>query len=230
MAQRQSFEPATTVISLVPFAIEERKPGMSPGRFYIDPAPEEGFTCLKITKCKHGVYLDEFRPVLIVPTAPEEVAEAICFDYKKGQLGIQLGEAEPGLFWVPGDYSERDSRGELLALHAMAFREAHKKQDAWFKALVSLADDAWSRFHQRGMVSQIQKIAASRLKLEREWLLEAEIVSALSECPVCFEKVHPRAIVCRGCNAILNEAEYQKRKFAIQGLPPTTTQATAATK
>jgi hypothetical protein len=217
MAPRQTYEPSCTVISMVPFPIDETKPGMTPSRFYVDPAPRDGFSTTLIQKCRHGVYLDEFRPTLIVPTAPEEVAEALCFDYKKGQLGLQMGEAEPGLFWVQGDFAAKEKHKELMATHAAEFKEAARLQEAWFKSLVSLADDAWSRFKQRGMISAMQKIAASHLKLEREWLLDIEVTAALSECPVCFEKVHPRAIVCRGCQAILNEAEYAKRKFAIQG-------------
>lgn len=224
------YEPAATVISLVPFPIDETKPGMVPSRFYIDPAPIDSFSCLLVNRCKHGVYLDEFRPVLVVPTSPEEVAEAICMDYKRGQLGIVMGEAEPGLFWVPGNYSTKESHKELLATHSARFREARQKQIAWFKELVALADDAWSRFKQRGMVSQMQKIAATQLKLEREWLIDVEVTAALSECPVCFEKVNPRAILCRACNAILNEEEYNKRKFAISGTVPSARTAEPATK
>lgn len=216
------YTPSATVVSLVPFPIDETKPGMTPARFYIDPAPEDSFSCLLVTGCRHGVYLDEFRPTLVVPTAPEEVAEAICYDYKKGQLEMVMGQAEPGLFWVPGNYAEKEKHKELLATFAKEFRQAAAQQIEWFKLLVAKADDSWSRFKQRGMISVVHKTAAARLKLDREWLLDAEVTAALSECPVCFEKVHPRAIVCRGCNAILNEAEYAKRKFAIQATAPVT--------
>lgn len=228
--QRQTYEPATTVVSLVPFPINEEKPGMSPSKFFIDPAdPELGFSTLLVTKCRHGVYLDEYRPVLVVPTAPEEVAESICFDYKKGQLGIRMGEAEPGLFWVPGNFAGKEKEAELKAIFSADFREAEKLQIAWFTALVALADDGWGQFKRRGAVSMMQKIAANALKLKREWLLDNEVASALSECPICFEKVHPRAIVCRGCNGILNEAEYAKYSFARQAPPvPTTAPAPPA--
>src|SRR4051812_44541048 len=121
MVARQSYEPTTTVVSLVPFPIDETKPGMTPSRFYIDPAPREGFSCLLVQKCRHGVYLDEFRPTLIVPTAPEEVAESICMDYKRGQLGIKMTEAEPGLFWVPGAFANKETHKELLATYAREF-------------------------------------------------------------------------------------------------------------
>jgi hypothetical protein len=223
MASRQSYEPAATVVSLVPFPISEFKPGMTPDKFELPPAPEGDFSTLLVKKCKHGVYLDENRPVLIVPTAPEEVAEAICFDYKKGQMGIALDEAEPALFWVQGDYHidpqniDRNKRNALLAEFATEFREAERKQVQWFKNLVASADDAWSKFHQRGMISVPQRIAAARLKLDREWLLEAEVTAALSECPACFEKVHPKAILCRSCNAVLKPEEYAKIQFAKSG-------------
>ena len=205
--------PAATVISMVPFPIDEVKPGMTPSKFHLDPAPFDGFTTLLIHKCQHGVYLDQFRPVLIVPTAPEEVAEAICLDYKKGQLGILMNEAEPGLFWVPGDFSTPESHKQLVAMAAADFRSAKEKQIAWFKAIVAMADDIWNKFHQRGMVSSMQRLAATYLKLERGWLLDDEVKQSMSECSVCFEKVNPNAIVCRHCGAILNQTEYDKRKF-----------------
>lgn len=217
---RQVYEPAATVISLVPFPIREFKPGMQPGNFNLEPAPEGGFTTLLVKKCKHGVYLDENRPVLIVPTAPEEVAEAICFDFKKGQLGLQMGIAEPGLFWVQGDYTDPKMQPALKAEFAAEFREAEKKQIEWFKVLVAQADDSWGKFKMRGLISVPQKVAAQRLKLTREWLLEGEVEAALSECPVCFEKVHPRAIICRSCNAVLNQKEFEKIQFA-KGQAPT---------
>lgn len=222
MATRQTYEPAATVVSMVPFNISEFKPGMTPGTFTIPPAPEGDFSTLLVKKCTHGVYLDENRPVLIVPTAPEEVAQSICFDYMKGQMGIQVGVAEPALFWVSGDYyidpaaPDKNKRGALLAEFATEFREADRKQLQWFKNLVADADDAWSKFHQRGMVSVPQRIAASRLKLEREWMLDLEVTTALSECPACFEKVHPKAIICKGCNAVLKPEEYAKIEFAKQ--------------
>lgn len=222
MAQRQSYEPAATVVSLVPFPISEFKPGMTPDKFVLPPAPEGDFSTLLVKKCKHGVYLDENRPVLVVPTAPEEVAEAICFDYKKGQMGITLNEAEPALFWVQGDYYidpaniDRNKRNSLMAEYSAEFRDAERKQMQWFKNLVADADDAWSKFHRRAMISVPQRTAALRLKLEREWLLDAEVTAALSECPVCFEKVHPKAIVCRGCQAILKPEEFKQVQFAKQ--------------
>lgn len=211
---RQTFEPAATVVSIVPFPINEDKPGMSPGNFQVAAAGEGEIKTLLVKKCKHGVYLDENRPTLIVPTAPEEVAEAICFDYKKGQLGIQIGTAEPGLFWVPGDYDGKEAL--IRAEFAKELREAERLQEAWFKALVAQADDSWAKFRMRGIISVPQRIAAQRLKLQREWLLDDEVVASLSECPVCFAKVHPKAIVCRECDAVLRPEEYKKVQFARQ--------------
>jgi len=215
MATRETVDPSATVISMVPFEINEFKPGMTPGNFHLDMAPVDGFTTLLVKKCRHGVYLDENRPVLIVPTAPEEVAEAICFDYKKGQMGLKLEEAEPALFWVPGDFTDPSTHAQLKSQFAADFREAAEKQIRWFKVLVEQADDSWSKFHLRGIISLPQKIAAQRLKLNREWLLEGEVELALSECPVCFQKVHPKAILCRGCNNVLKPEEYKKHQFAM---------------
>lgn len=183
---------------------------MVPDKFSIKAAPEGDFTTLVISKCSHGVYLDEFRPRLIVPSPPDEVAEAICFDYKKGCLEVELGVAEPGLFWIDGAYDVEDEKQKMVvrAEANALFLEAHKLQMEWFHRLVAKADDLWGVFKRRNAISQVQKIACSRLKLQREWMLEDEVKAALSECPMCFDKVNPRAIVCRGCNYILKPEEH----------------------
>jgi hypothetical protein len=207
----EKYVPSATVVSLVPFVIDEMKPGMQPSKFRIEAAPLGGMITLLIHKCQHGVYLDEHRPVLVVPTAPEEVAEAICLDYKKGQLGLVMGEAEPGLFWVPGDYDGKYD--QIKSVFAADYSEAEKKQYLWFRNIVAKADDAWNKFHQRGMISAMERLAATHLKLERDWLLDAEITRGFSECPSCFEKVNPKAIICRHCGFVINEEEHKKRKF-----------------
>jgi len=79
---------------------------------------------------------------------------------------------------------------------------------------VKLADDDWNKYRQHKTISDIQRYACSFLKLERPWLLDAEITAALSECPSCFEKVNPRAIVCSHCRFVLDEARYKAAQFA----------------
>jgi hypothetical protein len=93
-------------------------------------------------------------------------------------------------------------------------KEADARQILWFKNLVKMADDDWNKYRQHKTISDIQRYACGYLKLERPWLLDAEVVAALSECPSCFEKVNPRAVVCAHCQYILDPARHKSMQFA----------------
>ena len=49
--------------------------------------------------------------------------------------------------------------------------------------------------------SRLQRRAAARLGLEKEWHYQAR---ETEECPGCGERVKPGVAVCKSCHAILN--------------------------
>jgi hypothetical protein len=208
----RAFDPnqadVSTVISLLPVLVDESKPGLLPGQ-YIIPAvadPLHDVEVLHIYRARFPVYLDENRPALIVPAPSDTVADSFCRDYKTSMSEYQPGIAEPGLFWVRG----KISRQEVKTLLAKELEEARAMQIAWFKKLVEAADDDWGKYHIRRMISTIQRLAASILKLEKEWNQEREVAINLMmvPCKFCRADVHPEAIICQYCRGILNMARY----------------------
>lgn len=200
----------SSVVSVVPFPIREKKPSLLPAEYYIPPAKPGDFEILHVERAHVILQIMEERTIRL-PVLSEDIAKSIVADYCDGFLARISGEAEPGLFVVNG-WPEKK---EVSARYQTELEQATRKQNYWFKRLVELADDDWSRYHSHKMISDIQRYAAGSLKLDREWMLAQAIEAAASECPVCFVKVNPRAIVCSNCNFVLNEEAYAvvKGKF-----------------
>lgn len=208
-----------TVVSILPVGIDESKPGLLPTQ-YIIPAVKncmEDFEILHVFRARFPVYLDENRPALIVPAPSDTVADSFCRDYKVSMAEYEPFIAEPGLFWVRGMVKQADVRVTLKE----ELQAARQMQLEWFKRLVSVADDDWGRYHVRRMISTIQRIAASTLKLDKEWNQEREIEKnlALKPCKFCRADLHAEAIICQYCRGILDmtryEAEYRSADKAV---------------
>lgn len=205
---------SASVISIVPIAINERKP-MLPAEFRFLPARVEEPFILLLGKGINDIYVGEGRghygpdrSVIRVPIDAEVVAESIVTDWVDVQYGIMKPHAVPGLFWMPGEVTIEQLIG------SEELQRADHYQLNWFKNLVKLADDDWNKYRQHKTISDIQRYAAGFLKLERPWLLDTEIVQAMSECPSCFEKVNPRAIVCSHCRFVLDKPRYDRAQFS----------------
>ena len=198
-----------TVVSILPVGIDESKPGLLPTQ-YIIPAvknPMEDVEVLHVFRARFPVYLDENRPALIVPAPSDTVADSFCRDYKVAMAEYEPNVAEPGLFWARGMIKEKDVKITL----AVELDDARRMQLEWFKRLVSTADDDWGKYHVRRMISTIQRIAASTLKLEKEWNQEREIERnlAMKPCKFCHADLHPEAIICQYCRGILDMTRYE---------------------
>lgn len=213
-----------TVVSLVPYAIEERKPGLIPGSFQIPAAKDGEPQFLYVKESKFDVYAGDNRSIR-VSVQPYEVARSIVDDHIDGSLLVTKGVAEPALFWVVGEVKNRQ---HLVTNFREEVHAAAVRQQTWFRVLVEKADDDWQRYRQHKMVSDLHKHAARALKLDREWLLQEEIDRQLSECPACFVKVNPKAAFCFNCKTILNvEAAAKFTQVGQTIAPPTAPPAKA---
>lgn len=204
---KRSFD-VSTVVSILPYPLWEKKPGLNPGDFRIPAAPEGRFSLLTVERCTHPVYIDENRPRLIVPDPSDAVAQSICIDHKSAVIGFENEIAEPGLDWVSGEFEDLKV---FAAQHADILREMDRKQTQWFRALLSIADDDWARYRQHKFITELQRTAATRLgQTNRDWLLTYRIEQSLSKCRFCYQQIHPLAIICPSCHGILDQEKYQK--------------------
>jgi hypothetical protein len=126
------------------------------------------------------------KRTLPLPITAREIADDIC-----REINSDAGERSfLGVFVCAGD---APTEGEL--------RSAQEKLDEFYRALVASADREWERSHSFLFIHDLQRRAASKLGLEKEWHYQAR---ETEECPGCGERVKPGVAVCKSCHAILD--------------------------
>lgn len=208
----EKFDDKSTVISILPFPLIEKKPGLIPGDYRIDGVKEPMKECqtLIVSRAVFPIYIDENRPALIVPEPSDRICAAICRDFKTSIAEYEPNVAEPGLFWAPGSYDPKRASNELV----MELSDARRLQLVWFKRLVEKADDAWEKYKTRKLIAGIERLACRILNLDREWNIDIEVEASsdlqIATCKFCYSSVHPQAIICGHCQGILDQARYTK--------------------
>jgi hypothetical protein len=107
-----------------------------------------------------------------------------------------------------GDYGVFVAEGQEPTAEEIASAKEHLIKVA--KKLVFEGDQEWARSHNYRLLSDLHRRAVKHLGLEREWAYEP---AAMSECPVCGERIKPGVAVCRSCGAILDREK--ARQFGI---------------
>jgi hypothetical protein len=126
------------------------------------------------------------KRVLPLPITAREIAEDIC-----REINSDAGERSfLGVFVCAGDAPTEEE-----------LRRAQERLDEFYRALVAAADREWERSHSFLFIHDLQRRAAARLGLEKEWHYQAR---ETEECPGCGERVKPGIAVCRSCHAVLN--------------------------
>jgi len=201
-----------TVVSIFPMTIDERKPGIYPGHFKINPAKDGDFELLHVSPSVHWVQFYDGRPALKIATPGSDIATSIVNDFVRNIFGYDFeNDAYPGIFWVEGHVT----KDEIKKSHMTPLRDATERQRRWFEHLVKLADDAFvGSNRQHKVIADVQRYACRNLGLTRDWLIEIpEKQVAPKLCPNCQEKVNAARVVC-ACGFIFDETKYKAMKFA----------------
>jgi hypothetical protein len=169
------------------------------GTFQIAARGEgEKFALTRITPRTAVMDYGDKRTLPLQITA-REIAEDIC-----REINSDAGEQSYlGVFVCAGD-----------APTEQELRVASEKLDEFYRALVAAADREWERSHSFLFIHDLQRWAALRLGLEKEWHYQAR---ETQECPGCGERVKAGVAVCKSCHAILN-----REKALALGLAPRT--------
>jgi hypothetical protein len=210
-------ESTSTVISLVPFPIDEVKPGLIPGQFHIDASDGKTPVCLSIGDSFFYVYIDAERGNLRVPAPSYQVAKSICFDYLGAQIEARE-ECHPALFWKQGRWTPERALKEL----SEEIEYFSRVQHTWFEELVKRADDDWEKTRAHYAISDIQRHALRVIDpanyQRRPWVIarpeENKITTTL--CPTCGSDVPSMAVVCKYCRFILKPDQYNASLFQQQ--------------
>lgn len=145
------------------------------------------------------------KRTLPVNITAREIAEDLC-----REINSDAGERSfLGVFVCAGD---APTEAELAA--------ARERLDEFYRGLVAAADREWERSHSFLFIHDLQRRAARRLGLEKEWHYQSR---EMDECPGCGDRVKPGVAVCKSCHAILN----REKALALGLMQPTAPPATA---
>lgn len=126
------------------------------------------------------------KRTLPLAISAREIAEDIC-----REINSDAGERSfLGVFVCAGDTPTAEE-----------LRDAQEKLDEFYRSLVASADREWERSHSYLFIHDLQRRAAARLGLEKEWHYQAR---ETEECPGCGERVKAGVAVCKSCHAVLN--------------------------
>jgi hypothetical protein len=201
-----------TVISIVPFIIDENKPGLIPSRYVIAPSVNGEPQILHVGTAIHYVYIDETRGSLQVRDPSFEIAKSIVQDYVNSQLGISE-DAGPGIMYVNREMSLSEVK-TILKLELMKLK---LRQNRWFENICRIADDDWTRYQKHTVISDFQRTAAETLgwdSSKHPWMKIQASELKPNKCPACSTPVSENSIVCSNCRCILDKEKYEKLAFA----------------
>lgn len=197
-----------TIISIVPFRIDESKSGLYPTRYTIPAAKDKKIETLIVREAVCYLYLDHDRGSISIPQSPLKVAKSVVNDWVEALLGVGP-DAKPGLLAVVGGYSPETASVNFED----EIKQMHVLQNKWFENLIKLADDDWQRFHQHKMITDLQRYACNALNQEREWNMDV-IAEAIIKCPACAINLPASVAVCSACRCVINPEAYKKLVFA----------------
>lgn len=203
----------STVISIYPRIIDERKHTIQPGRFYIPAGSVKKPSLLVVGSSSWWKDVDENQPLLEIPNSSIQVADSIVKDYCNGLLGCNMADSMPGIFWVPGKYEEFETflKGEFgpedgpKVKGVKLFETAVAKQTNYWKNLVKMADNLWARTNGNPLcISDDMRTAATELNLtNKDWMKDFAMV-ANTRCTACGQPRNPDYPVCHHCHAIVD--------------------------
>jgi len=192
----------STVVSILPKVIDERKVTIQPGVFHIDAGTIEKPAVLVVGSSSWWREVDMDQPLLEIPLSSIQIADSIVRDYCNGLLACNMEDRMPGLFYIPGEFSVERIQKECPAMLA----SAEAKQRRWLAELVRIADILWSRSNGNPLsISDDARMACKVLNLQNKpWLGDA-IAMELVRCVACGALRNPRFPICGTCKAIVDK-------------------------
>ena len=199
-----------TVVSLVPYQVTDTKPGINPYEYVVPPSNGIIPSLLIIRDANSPLYRGSDMPNFNMIFPGEEIAKSLVNDYIRAQL-VYTEDSHPALFWVPGE--EKDGN-IVITKYNKELEKARSAQNNWFKRLIELADDEWSKNHQHKTITDIQRFACRSLGQtdSKEWYTSPDPVQMI-KCPACMSMIESAAVVCKNCKHVVNKEQAKKLGF-----------------
>lgn len=202
----------STIVSVYPRDIIEKKLTIEPGFFKIPAGSEENPTVVVIGSSSWWKDVGDDQPLIEVPVSSVQVARSIVNDFCNGLLGVNMGDSMPGLLFVPGEHTLSGIRSQYSA----TLKEVVNKQRKWFSVLVRLADTLWSRSNGNPLaISDDMRLAAKYLGLDtKPWLQDFQAMSTVN-CIACGAMRNPMFPVCPNCRTVIDVDRAKELKLDL---------------
>jgi len=191
----------STIVSILPKHISERKYTIQPGFFEIPAGSLDSPGILVVGPSSWWREVDEHQPLLEIPVSSIQVADSIVRDYSNGLLACNMDTQMPGLFYVPGELNVEKLKKE----HAPLLNQANTRQRAWYVELIRIADILWSRSNGNPLsISQDARLACKELNISNKPWLNDQQSMELIRCVACGALRNPNYPVCQSCHAVVD--------------------------
>lgn len=185
-----------TIVSIWPMAQVQRRELQSPVKvFELPAAPFDGYVTLNVTTQSERVYLAGN-----IHANTEVPVDEITNDLAKAFSSFTCGGTGAVGVWV----SEIDNPTDEQIRNSPQYAQARQLQDIIMQNIVKEARILHKEDAGRGICEK-HHIAASYLNIEGEpWQTGRMTRAATQECPFCRSYVSSEAVVCSGCNNIID--------------------------
>lgn len=189
----------STIISIYPKEISERKLTITPGDFLIPAGNYESPAILIVGPSSWWREIDEEQPLLEIPVSSIQIADSVVKDYCNGIFGCDMADAMPGLFYVPGEHNIQTVKKS----YQHELDRAKRRQNNFFSVLIKMADALWARSNGNPLaISDDMRLAAKEMNLQvKDWMKDFQMVEMV-RCKACGALKSPLYPVCATCRAI----------------------------
>ena len=189
----------STVVSILPKRISERKITIQPGIFELNPGSYENPATLTVGASSWWREVDIDQPLLEIPISSIQIADSIVVDYCNGLLACNMADRMPGLFYVPGEVSVEKLKKEFGSL----LLKAQATQKMWYAELIRMADIMWARTNGNPLsISDDARLACKELNISNKpWLGDIQTME-LIRCIACGSLRNPQFPICQVCKAV----------------------------
>jgi hypothetical protein len=197
----------STIVSILPKPINERKVTIQPGFFDIPAGSFNNPSILVVGSSSWWREVDESQPMLEIPVSSVQIADSIVKDYCNGLLACNMSDQMPGLFYIPGDFTAERLKKE----HFPLLLDASMKQKKWFMELVRIADILWSRSNGNPLsISDDARLACREMNIvNKAWLANYQ-QAELTKCPACGNLRDTNFPICASCKTVVDKDKYKQ--------------------
>ncbi len=194
----------STIVSILPKFISERKITLQPGIFELQPGSYEKPSLLVLGPSSWWRQVEIDQPLLEIPVSSVVIADSVINDYCNGLLGCNMNDLMPGIFYIPGEMTVEKIKRDHTALLA----KAHNNQRRWYAELIRIADILWARTQGNPLaISDDARLACRELNItNKPWLGDMQTME-LVRCVACGTLRNPQYPICQACKAIVDPAK-----------------------